>query len=118
MAKTQKDQPAKASGATAEAKYAPNADITKKIVQTGADIVQIGAEAELLVGGKNYNTAIISQVAGIRAPQFRAISSIAFHLLLDETKVNAALVRSIRADLRGRFAGLPAGSTDLAHTAP
>ncbi len=95
MAKTQKDQPAKASGATAEAKSAPKADITKKIVLTGADIVQIGAEAELLVGGKNYNTAIISQVAGIRAPQFRAISSIAFHLLLDETKVNASLVRTI-----------------------
>lgn len=67
----------------------------KKIVLTGADIVKIGPDAELIVGGKNYNTAIISQVEGIRAPQFRAISSIAFHKLLDETTVNAAVVRSI-----------------------
>ena len=70
-------------------------DITKKVVLTGADITQIGVEAEILVGGKNYNTAIISQVKGIRAPEFRAISSIAFHTVLDETKVNATLVRSI-----------------------
>ncbi|WP_051272178.1 PEP/pyruvate-binding domain-containing protein [Fundidesulfovibrio putealis] len=81
------------------AKAAPKApakdkkEITKKLILTGADIAVIGEEAELLVGGKNYNTAIISQVAGIRSPQFRAVSSIAFHKLLDETKVNAALIR-------------------------
>jgi len=95
MAKSQKEQTAKVSGAEATAKGAPKIDVTQKIVLTGADIVQIGPDAELLVGGKNYNTAIISQVSGIRAPQFRAISSIAFHKLLDETKVNASLVRSI-----------------------
>ena len=69
-------------------------EIAKKLILTGADITCIGEEAELLVGGKNYNTAIISQVPGIRAPQFRAVSSLAFHKLLDETKVNAALIRS------------------------
>ncbi|MHC1701609.1 MAG: PEP/pyruvate-binding domain-containing protein [Humidesulfovibrio sp.] len=98
MAKTKKDQGAKPAGAAAESGSKPAAakpDLTQKIVLSGADIVQIGPDAELLVGGKNYNTAIISQVPGIRAPQFRAISSNAFHLLLDETKVNAALVRSI-----------------------
>ncbi len=67
----------------------------KQLVLTGADIMEIGEEAELLVGGKNYNTAIISQVEGIRAPQFRAISSRAFHILLDEAKVNATLIRSV-----------------------
>lgn len=51
-------------------------DVTKKLVLTGADIVGIGADAELLVGGKNYNTALISQIEGIQAPHFRAISSI------------------------------------------
>ena len=81
--------------AAAAKKKGPNkAALTKLTVLTGADIVAIGEEAEILVGGKNYNTAIISQVEGIRAPQFRAISSIAFHKLLDETKVNAALIRS------------------------
>ncbi len=69
--------------------------IRNQYVLSGADIVFLGEEAEILVGGKNYNTAIISQVQGIRAPQFRAISSIAFHKLLDETKVNATLVRAI-----------------------
>jgi len=69
-------------------------ELVKKLILTGADIEAIGEEAELLVGGKNYNTAIISQVSGIRAPQFRAVSSIAFHKLLDETKVNAALIRA------------------------
>lgn len=68
--------------------------IQQQLVLTGKDIVTIGEDAELLVGGKNYNTAIISTIEGIRAPQFRAISSIAFHKLLDETKVNAALVRT------------------------
>lgn len=69
-------------------------EIQQQLVLTGKDIVTIGEDAELLVGGKNYNTAIISTIDGVRAPQFRAISSIAFHKLLDESKVNAALVRS------------------------
>ncbi|GAB6061077.1 PEP/pyruvate-binding domain-containing protein [Desulfonatronum parangueonense] len=68
--------------------------VEKKLVLTGEDIVSLGEPAELLVGGKNYNTALISQVENIRAPQFRAISSIVFHRLLDETKVNAALIRT------------------------
>jgi len=68
--------------------------IKAQLVLTGKDIVSIGEEAELLVGGKNYNTAIISTIEGIRAPQFRAISSQAFHKLLDETKVNAATIRT------------------------
>ncbi len=71
------------------------ASISKQLILTGADIAAIGEEAELLVGGKNYNTAIISQVKGIKAPQFRAVSSIAFHQLLDETKVNATLTRAV-----------------------
>ncbi len=70
----------------------------EKVILTGTDIVAIGLDAELLVGGKNYNTAIISEVKGIRTPQFRAISSVAFHKLLDETKVNASLVRSMVED--------------------
>ena len=69
--------------------------LEQKMVLAGSDIVRIGEDAELLVGGKNYNTALISQVEGIRAPQFRAISSLAFHKLLDETKVHASLVRSV-----------------------
>ena len=76
------------------AKKAEIAVIEKKLVLTGEDIVTLGEPAELLVGGKNYNTALISQVDNIRAPQFRAISSIVFHRLLDESKVNAALIRS------------------------
>ncbi len=83
----EKGDDAKAKGHVAELK--------RKLVLDGADIVAIGEEAEILVGGKNYNTAIISQVPGIRAPQFRAISSLAFHKVLDETRVNASLVRSI-----------------------
>ncbi|MBU1001316.1 MAG: phosphoenolpyruvate synthase [Proteobacteria bacterium] len=78
----------------AKAKTATKTELTKQVVLNGADIVAIGEESEILVGGKNYNTAIINQVGGIRTPQFRAISSIAFHKLLDETKVNAALIRS------------------------
>ena len=69
--------------------------LKSKLILNGADIKKIGEDAELLVGGKNYNTAIISQVDGIRAPEFRAISSIAFHTILDETKVNASVVRSV-----------------------
>ncbi len=64
------------------------------LVLTGAEIVSMGEEAELLVGGKNYNTALINQIKGIQSPQFRAISSDAFHKLLDETKIIAAEVRS------------------------
>ncbi len=70
-------------------------EVDKQLVLTGADIVGIGPEAELLVGGKNYNTALISEIDGIQAPHFRAISSIAFHKLLDETKINGRLVRTI-----------------------
>ena len=96
MAESEKKSSKKKS-APAE-KGAPAADqvelITKQLILTGKDIVTIGEEAELLVGGKNYNTAIISTIEGIRAPQFRAVSSNAFHKLLDETRVNATLVRS------------------------
>ena len=70
-------------------------DISAKFVLTGAEIIAIGEEAELLVGGKNYNTALISQIQGIQSPQFRAISSLAFKLLLDETKVLASVVRAV-----------------------
>ncbi|MDQ7031337.1 MAG: PEP/pyruvate-binding domain-containing protein [Desulfonauticus sp.] len=69
--------------------------IKQKLVLTGEDIKKIGVEAELLVGGKNYNTAIISTIENVRAPQFRAISSLAFHKLLDEAKVNASLIRRV-----------------------
>ncbi len=37
----------------------PVDDLLKRLVLTGADIVRIGTDAELLVGGKNYNTALI-----------------------------------------------------------
>nr|WP_072697112.1 PEP/pyruvate-binding domain-containing protein [Desulfovibrio litoralis] len=69
--------------------------IAQKLVLTGADIESIGEEAELLVGGKNYNTAIISQVKEIKAPQFRAVSAKAFEKVLDETKLNGGQVRAI-----------------------
>jgi len=68
-------------------------DLKNKLVLSGSEIVLLGKEGEYLVGGKNYNTAIISQLEGIRAPQFRAISAKAFHKLLDETYVNATLIR-------------------------
>lgn len=71
------------------------AALKEQLILTGAHIVAIGEEAELLVGGKNYNTAIISQVEGIKAPQFRAVSSIGFHQLLDETKINGPLTRAV-----------------------
>ena len=71
------------------------AQTKEKLVLTGNDIMEIGPDAELLVGGKNYNTSIISTIENIRAPQFRAISSKVFHIVLDETKVNAASVRAI-----------------------
>ena len=76
-------------------KTAASESIQKKLVLTGADIVQLGPEAELLVGGKNYNTALISQIEGIQAPHFRAVSSLAFHRVLEETKVNGRVVRSV-----------------------
>ena len=96
MAESDKKSPKKKAEASAEVATSPAQieQIQKQLVLTGKDIVTIGEDAELLVGGKNYNTAIISTIEGIRAPQFRAISSNAFHKLLDETKVNAALVRS------------------------
>jgi len=94
MAKTQKKPAQKAENAKAANTGANTESLKEKLVLNGAEITQIGEEAELLVGGKNYNTAIISQVQGIRAPEFRAISSHAFHIILDETKVNAAVVRS------------------------
>ena len=72
----------------------PAEGISTKFVLTGEDIIAIGEEAELLVGGKNYNTALISQIQGIQSPQFRAISSLVFKQLLDETKVVASLVRA------------------------
>lgn len=74
-----------------------------KLVLTGADIVSMGPDAELLVGGKNYNTALISQIDGIQAPHFRAISSDAFHRLLDETKVNGRVVRAVVDKEYGRI---------------
>lgn len=73
----------------------PAAPQTGKLVLTGTEIVSLGPDAELLVGGKNYNTALISEIDGIQAPHFRAISSEAFHKLLDETKVNGKIVRAI-----------------------
>lgn len=80
----------------------PVEDLLKRLVLTGADIVSIGEDAELLVGGKNYNTALISRVQGVRIPQFRAISSVAFHMVLDECRVCAALVRSLVNEACGR----------------
>lgn len=77
-------------GATASSE-----ELQKKLVLTGADIMTIGDIAETIVGGKNFNTAHIHEIPGVSTPQFRAISSICFHKLLDETSVNAALVRSL-----------------------
>ncbi len=68
--------------------------LKSQLVLNAREITEIGVESELLVGGKNYNTAIMNTIENIRAPQFRAISAIAFHKLLDETKVNAAVVRN------------------------
>ena len=67
----------------------PVEDLLKRLVLTGADIVRIGEDAELLVGGKNYNTALISRVEGVRIPQFRAISSVAFHIAVSYTHLRA-----------------------------
>ncbi len=96
MAKpSQEKSQAKSENSQAGAGVADMTTLKQKIILTGEDIVAIGEEAELLVGGKNYNTAIISQVPGIKAPQFRAVSSLAFHQLLDETKINATLTRAV-----------------------
>ncbi|MBQ2517014.1 MAG: hypothetical protein II543_07130, partial [Desulfovibrio sp.] len=81
--------------AEAAAKAASPEDIKKQLVLTGAEIVLLGESGELLVGGKNDNTAIISQIKEIQAPHFRAISSVAFHRVLDETKVNSRIVRKM-----------------------
>ena len=92
MAKSSQEKPKK------QEKQENSVDIEalkQKVILNGADIAMIGEQAELLVGGKNYNTAIISQVVGIKAPQFRAVSAIAFHKVLDETKINAALTRAV-----------------------
>ncbi len=92
MAKPSQEKP---KAQAADKGQTDKAAVTRQLILTGADIVLIGEEAELLVGGKNYNTAIISQVPGIKAPQFRAVSSIAFHQVLDETKINATLTRAV-----------------------
>ncbi|MBI9078278.1 MAG: phosphoenolpyruvate synthase [Pseudodesulfovibrio sp.] len=94
MAKTQKKPAEQAETSKVNKAGAKTESLKKKLVLNGADIKEIGEDAELLVGGKNYNTAIISQVPGIRAPEFRAISSHVFHTILDDTKVNAAVVRA------------------------
>lgn len=90
MAKSSKEKPSTSGKNTPEA-----VNVQDKLILNGSDIVSIGESAELLVGGKNYNTAIISQIEGIKAPQFRAVSSIAFHKLLDEGRINASLARTV-----------------------
>lgn len=65
------------------------------LVLGASDIIAMGEVAELLVGGKNYNTAYINAIPNIKAPQFRAISARAFHILLDETTVNGSLIRTL-----------------------
>ncbi|MBQ7739142.1 MAG: phosphoenolpyruvate synthase [Desulfovibrionaceae bacterium] len=77
--------------------------LRNKLILTGADIVAIGPDAEMIVGGKNYNTALISQIPGIQAPHFRAVSSIAFHKLLDETKVSSRVLRNVVDKEYGRI---------------
>ncbi len=98
MAKPTKQQDeskpsAKAPKKTGSGKNKKIEKIKSQLVLNARDITDIGVEAELLVGGKNYNTAIMNTIENVRAPQFRAISAIAFHKLLDETKVNAAMIR-------------------------
>ena len=96
VASSQKQSaPGKASPNPATTAEATAKDVQVKLILDGADITALGDPAELLVGGKNFNTAIISQISGIQAPQFRAVSAVAFHKLLDETKVNATLARTI-----------------------
>ncbi len=98
MAKTNAKDTPRLEDATSAKTEVAGIDTATTLILTGADIVAIGEEAEILVGGKNYNTALISQIAGIRAPQFRAVSSVAFHRVLDETKVNASLIREVVND--------------------
>jgi len=98
MAKTQTSDKPRQDDATSAKPEGAGIDTTTTLILTGADIVGIGEEAEILVGGKNYNTALISQIQGIRAPQFRAVSSVAFHRVLDETRVNASLIREVVDD--------------------
>ena len=96
MSKKDKAQnPAQEPAPDQKAQKADLSAIKQKLVLTGADIAAIGEESELLVGGKNYNTAIISQIKAIQAPQFRAISAIAFQKVLDETKLNGGQVRAV-----------------------
>ncbi len=66
-----------------------------KLILTGKEILELGEAGELLVGGKNYNMAILSQIKGIRVPSFRAVSSDAFHIILDSCQVDAELIRHI-----------------------
>lgn len=73
----------------------PVEDILKRLVLIGADIVWIGEDIELLAGGKNYNMALTSRVEDVRIPQLRIISSVAFHIVLDECKACAALIHSM-----------------------
>ena len=49
----------------------PVEDLLKRLVLTGADIVRIGEDAELLVGGKNYNTAGLKAFAFLSSAPFR-----------------------------------------------
>ena len=42
--------------------------LKEKLVLTGADIMAIGESAEIIVGGKNYNTAKIHEIKGVRSP--------------------------------------------------
>ncbi|MFP4236941.1 MAG: PEP/pyruvate-binding domain-containing protein [Desulfonatronovibrio sp.] len=98
MAKSTKPQEEKRSNSRKKddsGKGNKNRDqIRSQLVLNAREIMDFGVEAELLVGGKNYNTAIMNTIENIRAPQFRAISAVAFHKLLDETKVNAAMLRN------------------------
>ena len=99
MAKTKEDksqgntQVVEKEGAEQKKKNKQEANKTK-LVLNARDIMDMGVEAELLVGGKNFNTAIINTIENIRAPQFRAISATAFHKLLDDTRVNAGAIRN------------------------
>ncbi len=70
-------------------------ETSSSFIMTGADIARMGEAAEMLVGGKNYNTALISGVEGINTPQFRAIPATAFHTVLNESRVNASIVYDV-----------------------
>jgi len=68
MAKTHTNDTPRQDDATSVKKESAVTDMPTKLILTGADIVAIGEEAEILVGGKNYNTALISQIAGYARP--------------------------------------------------